>query len=173
MTSATSVLRRVRMAAAVLPVAAALVLTGCSSDSDDSKDKDNAKPSAESSAPADDESATPDSGDSGTGNGKGLEGSWLSTKGGNAVALVVNQGKAGLFSSGGSVCSGTAGEKAGMQMVELKCTDGNTDRNEGHVKSVDAKTLTVSWEGFGDETFQRTEGTDLPSGMPTPAPPAS
>ncbi|WP_263167033.1 hypothetical protein [Streptomyces sp. SCSIO ZS0520] len=172
-----SVLKRIRIAAAAVPVAAALVLTGCSSDSsdgDDSKDKEKQSPSA--SAPADEQSEAPgEEGDeAGAGDGKGLTGSWLSSKGGDAVALVITGKQAGLFATGGSVCSGTAGEESGMQMIRLKCQKpGDDDRSEGHVKSVDEKKLVVSWEGSGTETFQRTEGGGLPTGLPSPSVPAS
>jgi hypothetical protein len=61
----------------------------------------------------------------------------------------------------------------GMQMLTLKCADGNSDRNMGQVKSVDATTLKVSWEGFGDDTFRKTDNGKLPSGFPTMGLPTS
>lgn len=58
-------------------------------------------------------------------------GSWLTTSKGSAVALVITGTKAGLFATGGTVCSGTAGKEAGMQMVHLTCSDGTKERTGG------------------------------------------
>ncbi|MEU2582990.1 hypothetical protein ABZ612_08510 [Streptomyces avermitilis] len=162
MTSASYVPHRpARIAVASVGLAAALALTGCSSGSGDS---DSSAPSASAS--------TADSGGSGQASpsaaaGK-LEGSWLATTDGKAVALVITGKQAGLFSTGGTVCSGTAGEEAGMQMIHLKCTDGNTDRKTGMVDSVDAKSMKVTWTGkLGAETYTKSKGGTMPSGLPT------
>ncbi|MCX4907742.1 hypothetical protein [Streptomyces sp. NBC_00878] len=172
-TSATFSRGQARIAAAAAGLAAALVLTtGCSGDggSDDSPSSTGSTPSAS----ADTGGGTGDSTGDGTGGSdksKGkvgaLEGSWLATTGGKAVALVITGEEAGLFSTGGSVCSGTAGETSGMRMIELKCSDGNKDRAEGMVDSVNATNLKVTWEGLGEETYTKAEGGKLPSGMPT------
>lgn len=165
MTSATFSRRQARIAGSVAALAATLALTaGCSGDSGADGDKD---PSSGTSA------APTGSADTGGGSGDGsaeagkLEGSWLATKGGKAVALVITGEEAGLFSTSGSVCSGTARETSGMRMIELKCSDGNKDRAEGMVDSVGSTTLKVTWEGFGEETYTKTEGGKLPSGLPT------
>ncbi|MFD1661437.1 hypothetical protein ACFSL4_25340 [Streptomyces caeni] len=165
MTSATHVTRlQPRAALTAAGLAAALVLTGCSSDSgtDGSAHGDSSTPSA---------SAPDTGGDSGTPTGKPgkLEGSWLATTGGKAVALVINGKQAGLFATGGTVCSGTAGEEAGTQMIHLKCTDGSKDRGTGMVDSVNSTTMKVTWQGggIGTETYTRSEGGTLPSGLPT------
>lgn len=168
MTSATISRGQARIAAAAAGLAAALVLTtGCSSDDGGGSDD---SPSSTGSAPT----GSADTGGGGTGGSGGstgkagaLEGSWLATKGGKAVALVVTGDEAGLFSTGGSVCSGTAGETSGMRMIKLKCSDGNKDRAEGMVDSVDSTTLKVTWEGFGEETYTKAEGGTLPTGLPT------
>ncbi|MGP4052159.1 hypothetical protein [Streptomyces sp. 2A115] len=164
-TSATFSRRQARITAAAAGLAAALVLTtGCSGD--DGGDGDNGSPSPTSAAPT--ESADTGGGSGGsTAEADGLEGSWLATKDGKAVALVITGKEAALFSTGGSICSGSAGEKSGMQMMALKCTDGNKDRTEGMVESVDSTTLKVTWEGFGEETYTRSEGGKMPSGLPT------
>ncbi|MEU9365309.1 hypothetical protein AB0D78_13260 [Streptomyces avermitilis] len=164
MTSASYVPHRpARIAVASAGLAAALALTGCSSGSGDS---DSSTPSASASE------STTDGGGSGPASpsaaaGK-LEGSWLASSDGKAVALVITGKQAGLFSTGGTVCSGTAGEEAGMQMIHLKCTDGNTDRKTGMVDSVDAKSMKVTWTGkLGTETYTKSKGGTLPSGLPT------
>lgn len=174
-TSVTSVsyarglLRRAGVAS-VVGVAGVLVLAGCSGDggSDDGAGSGGTGSSAASSSPS--------SSDSGSGSGSGgttaadtaLAGSWLTTSKGSAVALVVTGAKAGLFATGGMVCSGTAGKETGMQMIRLTCSDGNKDRAEGMVDSVDATSMKVTWEsGLGTETYTKAEGGQLPSGLPT------
>ena len=161
MTSATHVTRRqARIALAVAGLSSALLLTGCGSDSG------SGTPSTPSAA-----TTTADTGDSsgtpGTSAGK-LEGSWLATTGGKAVALVITGKQAGLFATGGTVCTGVAGKEAGMQMIHLKCTDGSKDRSTGMVDSVDATSMKVTWQGgIGAETYTKSEGGQLPSGLPT------
>ncbi|MFC3573828.1 hypothetical protein ACFOZ0_11200 [Streptomyces yaanensis] len=165
MTSATHLTRRqARTALAAAGLTAALVLTGCGSDSGDD---DSSAPSAPASTPT-----ANTGGGSGTPNAKAagkLEGSWLATTGGKAVAFVVTGNQAALFTTGGTVCSGTAGEEAGMQMIRLKCTDGNKDRRTGMVDSVNSTTMKVTWSGgsVGKETYTKSEGGKLPSGLPT------
>nr|WP_104783551.1 MULTISPECIES: hypothetical protein [Streptomyces] len=159
----------VRVAAAAAGLAAALVLSACSSGGD-SGDDSSAAPSPSASA------STPAGSDSGSGSGSGsdetsggaLAGSWLSTTGGKAVALVITGKQAALFATGGSVCSGTAGEESGMRMIRLKCTDGSKDRATGMVDSVNKTSLKVTWEGgLGTETYRKAEGGKLPTGLPT------
>ncbi|MGW0613425.1 hypothetical protein [Streptomyces sp. NPDC002788] len=155
----------VRVAAAAAGLVGALALTACSSDSGSGDD------SASSPSPSPSVSATT-GGDSGSGSGAPaggeLAGSWLATTGGKAVALVITGKQAALFATGGSMCSGTAGEEAGMRMIRLKCTDGSKDRTTGMVDSVNGKSLKVTWEGgLGTETYTKAEGGKLPTGLPT------
>ncbi|MEU2909621.1 hypothetical protein ACFYM3_17050 [Streptomyces massasporeus] len=158
----------VRVAAAAAGLAGVLVLSACSSDGGSGDDS--------ASSPAPSASASAGAGDSGSGSGSGsgdsaggeLAGSWLATTDGKAVALVITDKQAALFGTGGSVCSGTAGEESGMRMIRLKCTDGSKDRATGMVDSVDGSSLKVTWEGgLGAETYRRTEGGKLPTGLPT------
>ncbi|MFF6913905.1 hypothetical protein [Streptomyces sp. NPDC012466] len=155
----------VRAAAAAAGLAGALALTACSSGGDSGDD------SASSPAPSLSASAgtVGGSGDAGSGGPAGeLEGSWLATTGGKAVALVITGKQAALFATGGSVCSGTAGEASGMRMIRLKCTDGSKDRASGMVDSVNGSSLKVTWEGgLGAETYTKAEGGKLPTGLPT------
>jgi hypothetical protein len=155
----------VRAAAAAAGLAGALALTACSSGGDSGDD------SASSPAPSLSASAgtVGGSGDAGSGGPAGeLEGSWLATTGGKAVALVITGKQAALFATGGSVCSGTAGEASGMRMIRLKCTDGSKDRTSGMVDSVNGSSLKVTWEGgLGAETYTKAEGGKLPTGLPT------
>ncbi|WP_128375372.1 hypothetical protein [Streptomyces cavernae] len=168
-TSATFQRRRARIAAAAAGLAAALALTACSGDGDG--DGDSKEPSATASSSA---SASPTATASADGSADDdLQGSWLATTDGKAVALVVNGKQAALFSTGGSVCSGTAGEAAGMRMIRLNCTDGNKDRSEGMISELGSSSMKVAWEGFKTEEFQKSEGGKVPSGFPTDLPSAS
>ncbi|MFE6483182.1 hypothetical protein ACFVGN_09645 [Streptomyces sp. NPDC057757] len=166
MTSATFPRRRARIAAAatVAGLAAALVLTGCSDGGDDSADE-SAGPTASASASADTGGG---SGSTSPADGGDLEGSWLATTDGKAVALVITGTQAGLFETGGTVCSGTAGEESGMRMIRLKCTDGSKARAVGMVDSVSGGAMKVTWEGdLGAESYTKSEGGQLPTGLPT------
>ena len=170
MTSATFPRQRVRSAALAVAagLTAALVLTGCSSD-DSGSGSDSADKSASPGATAT-ESADTGGGSGETSGTKGkLEGSWLATTDGKAVALMITGKKAAIFSTGGAVCSGTAGTESGMQMLRLKCTDGSTDRTTGMVDSVSGTTLKITWSGgVGKETYTKSEGGGgLPTGLPT------
>ncbi|MGW0597361.1 hypothetical protein ACWD11_09475 [Streptomyces sp. NPDC002776] len=147
-----------RIMAAATGLTGVLVLGGCG----DGDSSDDASPSA---------SATPSATGADTGGGGGstaspagdLEGSWLATTKGKAVALVVTGSKAGLFATGGTVCSGTA-----RGTIELTCTDGSKDRSSGTVESVGANTLKVTWDsGLGTETYRKADGATLPTGLPT------
>ncbi|MFR0358355.1 hypothetical protein [Streptomyces sediminimaris] len=156
--------RQVRIAAAAAGLVGALVLSACS-DGGGSKDGSSPSPSAASST------ATSSTG-GGTGGTPGasddLQGSWLATSGGKAVALVINGKQAGLFSTGGAVCSGSAGKEAGVRKIHLTCTDGSKDRSTGTVDSVSASALRITWSGSaGKETYTKSKGGTLPSGLPT------
>jgi hypothetical protein len=149
---------------AVAGVVGALVLTACGGGGSDDDSAPDPSASASSTETADTGGGT---GGSASASGD-LAGSWLATTDGKAVALVITGTEAGLFATGGTVCSGTAGEESGMRMIHLKCTDGSKDRATGMVDSVDGKTLKVTWEdGLGAETYIKAEGGQLPSGLPT------
>jgi hypothetical protein len=153
-------------------LAAALALTGCSSGDDSSA------PSASPSATATDSAGTDGAGTGGgsgkTSSGGKLQGSWLTTAGGKAVVLMINGKQAGLFATGGTMCSGTSSEKASMRMIRLTCPDGSKSRAVGMVDSVSGTTLKVTWEGdLGTETYTKSEGGKLPTRVPTKAATAS
>jgi hypothetical protein len=155
----------VRTAAAAAGLVGALALTACSGGGDSKGD--SKKDSSPSAAPT---STASSAGGSGTVTGASdkLQGSWVTTSSGKIVALVINGKQAGLFATGGTVCSGTAGKEAGMQMIHLTCTDGSKNRVGGMVDSVSANGLKVTWSGkLGQETYTKAEGGKLPSGLPT------
>ncbi|MFG2883760.1 hypothetical protein ACGFYV_15910 [Streptomyces sp. NPDC048297] len=164
MTTATA---RVRTAAAAAGLVGVLTLTACSGGGDGGSGSDAEKGSSPSATPT----STAGPGDASgtvTGASDKLQGSWVTTSGGKIVALVITEKQAGLFATGGTVCSGTAGEESGMRMIHLNCTDGNKDRAGGMVESVTAKDLKVIWSGgLGEETYTKAEGGKLPSGLAT------
>jgi hypothetical protein len=150
--------RRAGLAAAGL--VGVLVLTACSGGDSD----DDTSPSSSASAPSSASASASASGSTSSSAAGEVAGSWLATTGGKAVALLVNGDQAGLFATGGTVCSGTASAKT----IRLTCTDGSTDRAEGTVESVGKTKLKVKWSGsIGTETYTRAEGGRLPSGLPT------
>ncbi|MFJ5530026.1 hypothetical protein [Streptomyces sp. NPDC093261] len=155
--------RQARVSLASAGLAAALLLTGCTSGSGDDGSGTGGGSSTPSAA-----GSTADTGGSPSAKAGKLEGSWLATTGGKAVALVITGKQAGLFATGGTVCSGTAGEEAGMQMIHLKCTDGSKSRATGMVDSVNSTSMKVTWQGgLGAESYVKAEGGKLPSGLPT------
>ncbi|MGX1368391.1 hypothetical protein RKD19_003750 [Streptomyces canus] len=156
--SRTVPVRRAGLAAAGL--VGVLALTACSGGGSD----DDASPSAGASVSSSASASSPASGGTSSSASGEVAGSWLTTTGGKAVALLVNGDQAGLFATGGTVCSGSADATT----IRLKCADGNTDRAEGTVESVDKTRLKVKWSGSaGTETYNRAEGGQLPSGLPT------
>ncbi|MEU6817397.1 hypothetical protein [Streptomyces sp. NPDC046860] len=163
MTTATA---RVRAAAAAgLVSALALTVTACGGDS-----SPDGPPATSTSAPAPSGSADSggDAGTSGSSASDPLQGSWVTTGGGKIVALVITGKQAGLFVTGGTVCSGTAAEQAGKGVIRLTCQGGDDSRAEGTVDSVGAESLKVTWKGgAGSESYTRAEGGKLPTGLPT------
>jgi hypothetical protein len=151
---------RRRAGLAVAGLVGALVLTACSGGGSDDEPSPSSSTAGSPSASA---SASDGTGGTSSASGK-VAGSWLATTGGKAVALLVNGDQAGLFVTGGTVCSGSASAHA----IRLKCTDGSKDRADGTVQSVGKDTLKVNWEGgIGAETYTRADGGKLPSAFPT------
>ncbi|MFK4145567.1 hypothetical protein [Streptomyces sp. NPDC004065] len=96
-----------------------------------------------------------------------LDGSWLTTSGGRAVVLILHGSRAALFSTDRTTCSGTVSGAAGGQVIRLDAQKCGA-RAEGTVDSVNRTTLRVTWKGdLGQESYTRSEGPALPSGLPT------
>jgi len=134
------------------------VLSACS---DGGGSDDDSSPTASAAPTA---AQTQETGGSTSSPEDGLEGSWLTTSGGSAVALVITGDEAALFGSKGAVCSGSASARS----IRLTCADGDDSRSSGTVDSVSGDTLKVTWSGdLGQESYQRAEGGTLPSGLPT------
>ncbi|WP_320782537.1 hypothetical protein [Streptomyces sp. CRN 30] len=149
-------------------VALTAAACGGGGSSDDSP-PDGTEPGTTASTPSAPSSPSPSPSAGGSEGSAGeLEGSWLATTGGKAVALVVTGARAGLFATGGTVCGGSTGERDGARTIRLSCTDGDDARKSGTVESVDASRLVVDWAGgLGTETYTKAEGGTLPSGLPT------
>ncbi|MGI5197149.1 hypothetical protein ACQEVY_26560 [Streptomyces sp. CA-288835] len=167
MTSATFSRRQARIASVAAGLAAALVLTGCSGSDDRGGDEASSPQPSAAASSADADGGSGGGSGGGAAGADGVEGSWVASKEGKLVALMVEGSKAALFSTGGSVCSGTAGGASGEQKIALKCTDGNKDRAAGVIDSVNSSTMKVTWEGFGEETYTRSEDGKWPEGLPT------
>lgn len=148
----------------------ALALTGCGSDSDKGgTDKGSGSPTPQAPAGSDDSGSATDGGDSAsTGGLKALEGAWAGLSDDKAVVLSVASGKAVVIADS-HVCSGSA-KGTDKVTLELKCTDGDTDRTAGAVESNDGKTLVVSWDGGTKDTLGKTDADSLEGlpGLPIP-----
>ncbi|MGW0577495.1 hypothetical protein ACWD25_16275 [Streptomyces sp. NPDC002920] len=156
--------RPLRAVAAAAALAGALTLTACSSDDSGSDAASSAPASPTATATA----TTGGSSGSTAAASSELAGSWQTTVDGKAVVLIVNGKQAALFATGGTVCSGTAGEEAGMKMIHLVCTSGAKDRTTGMVDSVSGDSMKVTWTGeTGEETYTKAADGQLPSGLPT------
>ncbi|MEV0258008.1 hypothetical protein AB0H82_27575 [Streptomyces sp. NPDC050732] len=164
-------------------LAAALVLTGCGSDGDGDGGGDGGSGKKDRGAAGSSSSGSSSSGgsdsdaDSGSGSGSGgsegaagkggsLEGSWVTTADGSPLALAIT-GKTATLLGEDVLCNGTTGDRAGSQVISLKCPKGNADRTKGRVESVDGKSMKVVWEGAGQDEFLKTRGGKLPDGLPT------
>ncbi|MFD4785646.1 hypothetical protein ACFWN1_00850 [Streptomyces sp. NPDC058459] len=159
MTTATAKVR----AAAAAGLVGALALTATACGGDGTPDE-SPSPTTSSAAPA----PSGSNGSDGAGASDGLQGSWITTGGGKIVALVITGKQAGLFVTGGTVCSGTAGERAGRGTIRLTCQGGDDSRSEGTVDSVNGTALKVTWKGdAGSESYTRADGGKLPTGLPT------
>ncbi|MFD8378822.1 hypothetical protein ACFV2X_09805 [Streptomyces sp. NPDC059679] len=153
-------IKAVRIAGAA--AAAALLLTGCGSDSDggDSKSDPSTK------APASEQSSAPAEG----GAGGEVAGAFMAKSDGEALILSIKGEKAVLV-AGKHQCTGEYADM-GNKMLMLKCADGNTDRTMGKVTaSADGKTLKVSWDAGMNDTFTKvTAPADIPTNFPTDIP---
>ncbi|MYS44457.1 hypothetical protein GTY23_25140 [Streptomyces sp. SID5998] len=110
-------------------------------------------------------SASGGAGSGGSAKDAALSGSWLATTGGKEVVLIVNGGKAALFSTDRTTCAGSTAEEGGKHVLRLSACK---TRTTGTVDSVNKTTLRVTWEGgLGTETYTRAEGGTIPSGLPT------
>lgn len=141
---------------AAVAVAAALALSGCSSDSgNDGKKEPTASVTGQPTAAPTKAKATTTATVTSTGDStQSVEGVWLAAQGANKVQLVLGKGQAGLTST--HLCGGTYTDKDGIGL-KLTCMDGDKERTSGvGVMAADGKTLTVQWADGPTDTFSRT-----------------
>lgn len=151
-------------------VAAVLTVTACGDGSSDDSPTGGA-PSASAAPPVPSSGSSPDATDGRTGGTSAagdLDGSWLATTDGKAVVLTVDGRQAALFTTGGSLCSGSVGGgRSDSRVIELTCPDDTRDRAEGTVESVDGSHLVMRWESLGRETYVKAENGRFPSALAT------
>lgn len=146
---------------------AAMLLSGCGSSGNGGTDSKPSKtPEAAPSTPGGaDKPASPSA----------VEGAWKAGSDSSPLVLVITKGTVAFSNGHKSACLGKAQEMAGMTMVALKCTDGDTTRTTGTLKAgSDGKTLTVNWKNGPTEKYTKSsDGSvkipdmpELPSGMP-------
>ncbi|MBB1254263.1 hypothetical protein [Streptomyces alkaliterrae] len=147
--------------AAAAMLAAALLVSGCGSGSD-SGDK-NDKPADQA------QTGGTEGGDGGSGDGPDakpgtVQGIWTAKVDGKDVVLtVVGDGVSMVRDE--TICSGRLTD-AGKPTLTLKCPGGQgEDRTNGSVDKVEAKSMTVSWNGGDTDTFVKTA--EAPSDIPT------
>lgn len=155
---------------AVAGIAAALLLSGCggssSTDKADKADKAGkggsatATPGAASAGPAAPGADVAEA-------AKRLEGAWAGLTDGRSVTLLVKEGQAVLVADQ-HVCSGSL-QDMGQPMLALTCTDGNTDRTMGTIRSNDGKKLVISW-GSKKDSLMKADAESVPSGLPSGVP---
>lgn len=116
------------MGVAGLVLAAALITSGCGSDS-------KSDPVKASGA-------------------MGLDGTWASDAGADYVSFNVTNASA--LMSTPRTCSGSVANNGSIVVRFDRCTDGNTDRASGQATlSDDGRTLDVTWQSGNKETFKR------------------
>lgn len=141
-----------RYAGAAAALAAVLLMGGCGGGG------------SEESAPeptAEETTGPTQNTDTGSSDG-GLEGTWSTKDGADALVLSISGDQAALL--GETACSGPLDTDADPVTLTLKCTDKSTDRSQGTVKEVDGKSLTITWKSGATDTFTKIE---IPTEFPT------
>ncbi|GAA0452583.1 hypothetical protein ACFQ2B_13730 [Streptomyces stramineus] len=140
---------------------AAVLMTGCSSEGDDkpSDPKQSTPPAADQQKPGEKPADTP--GSSGPVTPATLNGGW-GNKGQlvDKSLLILSFADKTAMLSGKSACAGKVDYDAKPVTLTFNCKDGSTDYAKGTVKSVDGKTLVVSWASGKEDTFTKTVGSD-------------
>ncbi|WP_338931600.1 hypothetical protein WEB32_15615 [Streptomyces netropsis] len=132
---------------------AAVLMTGCSSESDGGKEKDK---ETGATAPA---SGKPGAGggsaEPGAGDPAKLNGMWNRQKGNDIVRVTIMDTTA-ISASAGAVCSGPATTSGATAKLDLKCNASDNTRAKGTATlSADGKKLTVSWDNGPTEDFTK------------------
>ncbi|MGW1076868.1 hypothetical protein [Streptomyces sp. NPDC002537] len=142
---------------------AAVLMTGCSSQSDDGDKKAGATAPAadQQQKPGDTASAPAAPAGGGTVKAAELQGGWAKGKLMDKSLLILSFSRNLVMLSGKTACSGTVVDTAQPVTIDIThCQDGSNEYAKGTVKSVDAKTLTVAWANGKVDTFTKAVGTD-------------
>ncbi|MFI2764323.1 hypothetical protein ACH5A3_36650 [Streptomyces echinatus] len=143
----------------VAVIAAAVVaLSGCGA-ADSEEAKASPSPSLASAASPGDVASTPSTDGASDKIDATLTGAWASVPAtrtpepGSLFVLHIRNLKAELL--GDHHCQGKVVKEEGVDVIRLKCDDGNADRAVGRVYGLTADTMTVEWEGLGADIFRR------------------
>ncbi|WP_116212547.1 hypothetical protein [Streptomyces olivoreticuli] len=136
---------------------AAVLMTGCSSQSDGDKKTGGATPpAAQPDKPAD-----PAAAKGGNVKAADLKGGWSKGKLMDKSLLIMSFSGNMVMLSGKTACSGTVVDTTQPVTINIThCQDGSTEYAKGTIKSVDAKTLTVAWASGKEDTLTKTVGAD-------------
>ncbi|UQI43035.1 hypothetical protein M1P56_00855 [Streptomyces sp. HU2014] len=143
-------------------IIAAVLMTGCGSESKDGGAKEPAQatppadaPKAPSQAPAEDPAKS-----GGDVTAAKLAGGWKKGKLQDNSFLVLSfAGRTAALSGPGQSCTGTVNDSAKPVTLAFKCKQGDQYAS-GTVKGVDAGSLTVAWASGKEDTFTKAVGTD-------------
>ncbi|WP_326803469.1 hypothetical protein [Streptomyces sp. NBC_01788] len=141
---ATGVSAATRIAAAAL--LGAVALSGCDSGGSGDTGGVGATPGATASTTGGDDGGAGDS----AADGDGVDGSWLATTGGRAVALIVNGKQAALFSTGRTICTGTGGRGGRAARDPPRRVQVPYDRHGGLRQQDHAQRYLGGWSRHGD-----------------------
>ncbi|MFE5873132.1 hypothetical protein ACFQ6V_31385 [Streptomyces roseifaciens] len=157
---------------------AAVLMTGCSSESDGGKkdDKPAGGATPASQAPAEQPSAP--AADAKRATAAELAGGWSNSgKLTDKSLVILSFAQDRVMLSGKTACSGTLVDNSQPATITIKhCQDGSTDYSTGTIKDFDGKSFTVAWASGKQDKMTKAVGADgKPAGLPggLPAKPAS
>ncbi|MFE0042893.1 hypothetical protein [Streptomyces albireticuli] len=152
-------------------IIAAVLMTGCGSESEDGgadKPAQSSAPPAEApkgtgQTPAED----PAKAGGGDVTAAKLAGGWSKGKLTDKSFMILSfSGKTVMLSVAGQACSGTVNDTAKPVALTFNCKDG-AEYASATVKSVDAASLTVAWASGKEDTLKKAVSTDgKPAGLP-------
>ncbi|MEU3753549.1 hypothetical protein AB0H17_12400 [Streptomyces olivoreticuli] len=138
-------------------IIAAVLMTGCSSQSDGGKKPGDATPTAAQP----DKPADPAAAKGGNVKAADLKGGWSKGKLMDKSLLIMSFSGNMVMLSGKTACSGTVADTAQPATISIThCQDGSTEYTKGTIKRVDAKTLTVAWASGKEDTLTKAVGAD-------------
>lgn len=139
-------------------IIAAVLMTGCGSESKDGGDKP-----AQATPPADAPKAPSQEPAAGGGDvtATKLAGGWSKGKLADKSIMILSfSDKTVMLSTAGKACAGMVNESAKPVALTFNCKDGGTQYASATVKSVDANSLTVVWASGTEDTLKKAVGMD-------------